>query len=112
MVKDVSKTIEFYKSKLGFEVIGLVGDPVVYGMVKRDEFQIHFAHSPSGKVNTNRSLSSVCCDYILWIPDIDNFYEELKRQDVKIVEGITKRAYGSREFVFEDIDGHCILVGD
>ena len=112
LVKDVAKTVEFYTGKLGFKIIGLVGNPAVYGMVQRDNFQIHFAHSPTGDVTTNRSISPVCCDFILWIPDIDDFYEELKLQGVKIVEEITKRPYGSREFIFQDIDGHHILVGD
>lgn len=93
-------------------MIGLAGDPPVYGMVKRDDFQIHFTHSPTRNITTNRSLSTACCDFILWLPEIDNFYNELKRKEVKIVEEITKRAYGSREFVFQDIDGHHILVGD
>lgn len=112
LVKDVEKTVEFYKEKLSFELIGLVGNPPIYGMVKRDNFQIHFAHSQSGDISTNRSSFTPCCDFILWIPEIDDFYEELKLKEVNIIEEITKRVYGSREFIFQDIDGHHILVGD
>ena len=112
LVRNVAETVEFYKQKLGFELIGLVGNPPVYGMIKKDDFQIHFAHSPTGNIRTNRSSCAGCCDFILWIPEIDQFYTELKQREVKIVEEITRRTYGSREFVFQDLDGHHILVGD
>ena len=112
LVKDVMKTVDFYQKKLEFEVIGLVGKPVIYGMVQRDGFQIHFAQSKGGITKSNRELSSISHDYILWVPEIDSFYEELKNQKINIIEEIKLRPYGSREFVFEDIDGHIVLVGD
>lgn len=52
LVKNVGKTVEFYTEKISLEVIGLVGNPPIYGMVKRDNFQIHFAHSPIGNIST------------------------------------------------------------
>ncbi|MFM1879298.1 MAG: hypothetical protein RLZZ241_2164 [Bacteroidota bacterium] len=112
VVKNVAQTVAFYKECLGFEILGLVGNPAVYGMVQRNDFQIHFAHATHGTVHTNRSLNPLCNDLILWIPDIDAFYAEIKAKGVLIVEEITKRPYGSKEFVFQDLDGHHVLVGD
>ena len=112
VIKNVADTVEYYVKKLGFKAIGLVGNPPVYGMVKRNNIQIHFAHATTAMVYTNRSLNPFCNDLILWIPEIDAFYAEIKAKGVLIVEEITKRPYGSREFVFQDIDGHHVLVGD
>lgn len=112
VVTDVRKTAHYYRDKLGFSILGIVGEPPVYAMVSRDGFQVHFAISDNWQINKNRDLRSIAHDYIIWVPEIDAFYNELAANNVKIVEEIQKRVYGSREFVFEDFDGHIILVGD
>lgn len=112
VVTDVKKTTEYYKTILGFTILGLVGDPPVYAMVERDGFQVHFAKSDTQDIKTNKDYRSISYDFIIWVPEIDAFFEELTSKNVSILEGIVKRPYGSREFVIEDCDGHKILVGD
>jgi uncharacterized glyoxalase superfamily protein PhnB len=112
VVTDVQKTAEYYKEALGFNIIGIIANPPVYAMVERDGFQVHFAKSDHKNIKTNRELRSISHDFILWVPEIDSFFEELQSKNVKIIETIVRRTYGSREFVFEDCDGHIILVGD
>ena len=112
VVTDVKKTAEYYKNILGFTIIGLVAEPPVYAMVERDGFQVHFAKSDTQEIKKNKDYRSISHDFIIWVPEIDAFYEELKSKNAIILEGIVKRTYGSREFVIEDCDGHTILVGD
>jgi uncharacterized glyoxalase superfamily protein PhnB len=112
VVMDVQKTAEYYKEVLGFNIIGIIATPPVYAMVERDGFQVHFAKSDHKNVKTNREFRSISHDFIIWVPEIDSFFEELQSKNVKIIETIVRRTYGSREFVFEDCDGHIILVGD
>jgi len=112
VVKDVKRTVEYYRDALGFVVIGMVGEPPVYGMVERDGMQVHFAKSDGPEIKINKDFRSISHDFIIWVPEIDAFYEELMASQVNILEEIVLRPYGSREFVFEDCDGHRILVGD
>jgi catechol 2,3-dioxygenase-like lactoylglutathione lyase family enzyme len=112
VVNDVKRTAEYYRDILGFTIIGLVSEPPVYAMVVRDGFQVHFAKSDTQTIKTNKDYRSISHDFIIWVPEIDNFYDELKAKDATILEGIVKRIYGSREFVIEDCDGHRILIGD
>ena len=112
VVPDVKRTAEYYRDVLGFNIIGLVADPPVYGMVERDGIQVHFGESDSPQIKMNRDFRSISHDYMIWVPEIDAFYDELNSNRVKILEEIVLRPYGSREFVFEDCDGHRILVGD
>lgn len=112
IVSDVKTTAEYYRDVLGFAIVGIVADPPVYAMVKRDGFQVHFAKSDLPSIKKNSTFRSISHDFILWVPEIDLFFDELQSKNVKIVETITKRVYGSREFVFEDCDGHRVLVGD
>lgn len=112
IVSDVSKTVAYYTEKLGFTVIGLVQDPPVYGMVERDGIQIHFGKSDTDATKTNRDFRKISTDFIIWVPEIDSYFEEIKNNNVEIVEGITLRPYGSREFIIKDCNGFLITFGD
>jgi len=112
VVEDVVKTAEYYRDVLGFRIIGYFLDPPVYAMVERDGFQIHFGKSDAGSVHINENIRKGIADVIIWVPEIDGFYEELVSKNADIAEGIVQRIYGSREFVIRDCDGHKILVGD
>lgn len=110
LVRDVVSTCEYYRDVYGFRIIGYALNPPVYGMVQRDGMQIHFAKSD--EFVTNDKLRSSTTDLILWIPEIDAFYEEVKSKDAKIVQEIMLRPYGSREFILEDLNGYRLLIGD
>ena len=112
VVEDVVKTAEYYRDVLGFSIINYSHDPPVYAMVQRDGFQIHFGKSESGAVNVNENYRTGTTDLIIWVPDIDDFFEELTSRKADIVEGIIKRVYGSREFTIRDCNGYKITVGD
>lgn len=109
-VPDVQQTVSYYIEKLGFKLIATVLEPPVYGMVQRDDFQLHFGKS-DGFTPNNRHRSDLP-DFILWIPEIDIFYSEVKQKGVIVVTPITLRPYGSREFIIEDLNGYRILIGD
>lgn len=112
VVNDVLISANYYKDILGFTILGIVGDPPVYAMVERDGCQVHFGKSDVSDIKTNKDFRSIGYDFIIWVPEIDAFFEELTSKGAKIVEGIIKRSYGSREFVVEDCDGRRMLVGD
>ena len=112
IVKDVVKTAEYYVNVLGFNLIGYFLDPPVYAMVERDGYQVHFGKADANSIKTNRDFRKIAYDFIIWIPEIDLFYAEVKAKGAEIAEEITTRVYGSREFVIKDCDGHLILIGD
>lgn len=110
LVPDVAATTQYYVDKLGFSLIGLVAEPPVYGMVVRDGYQVHFAKAE--KAVPNVQLKADAFDFILWIPEIDAFYNELKHRGATIIREIELKPYCSREFVIEDNNGYRILIGD
>lgn len=112
VVPDVTKTAEYYRDVLGFRIIGYFLDPPVYAMVERDGLQIHFAKSDSSELKVNEDVRKGTTDFVIWVPEIDAFFDELKTRGSDIVEGIVKRVYGSREFIVRDCNGYKILFGD
>lgn len=111
IVPDVVQTAEYYRDIFGFSIIGYALKPPVYAMVQRDGFQIHFIKADTD-FSTNEQHHKGTTDLILWVPEIDSFYAELKQQNADIVEEITLRPYGSREFIVRDCNGYKILIGD
>lgn len=112
VVEDVVKTAEYYRDKLGFSIIDYFLDPPVYAMVHRDGFQIHFGKADAGHFKTNGDYRKISTDFIIWIPEIDLFYEEVKERGADIVEDIVQRVYGSREFRIKDCNGYLITIAD
>lgn len=112
VVEDVVKTATYYRDVLGFTLIGYFLDPPVYAMVQRDGFQVHFSKSDTGSMSPNEQRRSICTDFMIWVPEIDRFYDEVTARGAEIAEVITLRIYGSREFVIRDCNGFRITVGD
>ncbi|WKW47507.1 VOC family protein [Myroides sp. JBRI-B21084] len=104
-VENVEKTLIFYIEKLGFSLINKI--PNTYGMVERNGFQIHFAVFNNHFPNKNQKQH-----IILWIPEIELFFNEIQQKNITILEPITLRIYGNKEFVFADNNGNIITICD
>ena len=111
VVNDVRITAEYYRNVLGFKIIDYFLDPPVYAMVERDAFQIHFGKADSNSLNLNEDFRKGSTDLVIWVPNIETFFDEIKSRNCDIVQSIVKRVYG-REFIIRDCDGHKILVCD
>ena len=111
VVQDTVRTAEYYRDVLGFKIIAYFDNPPVYAMVERDGFQIHFAKADTDAANTNETIRKGSTDFIIWVPEIDTFFEELKSKNAHIVQEIIPRSYG-REFIFQDCNGYKIMVCD
>ncbi|KQC02308.1 glyoxalase/bleomycin resistance/extradiol dioxygenase family protein [Pedobacter sp. Hv1] len=112
VVPDVVKTANYYRDVLGFNILGYFMDPPVYAMVERDGFQLHFGKADIAHFKTNADFRKINTDFIIWVPEIDQFFEEVKAKNAEIIEGIVTRIYGSREFVIKDCNGFRITVSD
>jgi uncharacterized glyoxalase superfamily protein PhnB len=113
VVPDVVKTAEYYRDILGFTIQGYFLDPPVYAMLRRGDVEIHFGKSDTGETHSNQSLrKGLGADAYFVVSDIEAFHKELTESGANIVEGTTKRIYGSTEFEVIDCDGHKLVFGD
>lgn len=112
VVPDVVKTVEYYIDILGFELVSyFFEEPPVYGIVQRDGYQVHFGKSDNGNIHRNDTIRKGMPDFILWVPEIEAFYEEVTGKGAVIAQEIIPRSYG-REFIIEDCDGHLVHICD
>jgi uncharacterized glyoxalase superfamily protein PhnB len=100
---NIKKTVEFYKTKLGFNRIGYVDDN--YAIIARDEFVVHF-----WKCNNKIHPENTSC--YIDVKHIDALYEELKPFGVIHPNGKLKdHPHGMRVFTIIDNDGNMIKFG-
>lgn len=100
---DIKKTVEFYKTKLGFNRVGYLDDN--YAVIARDNFVVHF-----WKCDDKIHPENTSC--YVDVKDVDGLYEELKPFDVIHPNGKLKNhPHGMREFAILDEDGNMIKFG-
>src|SRR5262245_1444329 len=99
VVPDVVRTAEFYRDKLGFELLGYFADPPVYAMVRRDNAEIHFGKIDEGsEMRFNEAVRrGLGSDVYIFVSDIQALYEEFLERGVHVVEGPIKRIYNCTE---------------
>lgn len=113
VVPDVVKSAEYYRDKLGFEILGYFLDPPVFAMVRRGGAEIHLGKSDNGSVSVNESVRrGLGTDAYIFISDVISLHDELKLSGVNIVEGPIERPYGRIELTVRDDNGYQLVFGE
>jgi|SRR4051794_39243920 catechol 2,3-dioxygenase-like lactoylglutathione lyase family enzyme len=113
VVPDVVRSAEYYRDKFGFEILGYFLDPPVFAIVLRDGAEIHFGKSDKGEVNLNDSVrNGLGTDAYIFVSNILNLFDELRKRGAKITEGPTERPYGRTEITVRDGDGYQVVFGE
>ncbi len=113
VVPDVVATAEYYRDKLGFEILGYFLDPPVFAMVRRGAAEIHIGKSDKGEIQTNESVRrGLGTDAYIFVSDINALYRELVESGVEIVEGPIKRIYDCVEITIKDCNGFQLVFGE
>jgi catechol 2,3-dioxygenase-like lactoylglutathione lyase family enzyme len=111
---DLRRAVDWYREKLAFRAVEKFDAPEPFAALYRDGVEIILVRAESGTVERNRVRYGAGYDAYLAPEDpaqVDAFHAELSGRGVKIVRPPERTAYGSREMVFEDVDGRWIGVG-
>ncbi len=137
LVDDVTKTAEWYRDILGFEIGQYYRED--HGPHEHDEHGNHiggFEHDPSigepyfviinrdgqrlmlGKtverghgVMSNHDFKQYSSDAYFWADDIEPLFVHAKGAGARFVEEPVTRFYGIREFQLKDYDGRLLTFG-
>ncbi|HKV23467.1 MAG TPA: glyoxalase superfamily protein [Candidatus Acidoferrum sp.] len=103
IVPDVVAAAEYYREKLGFQILSYFLDPPVFAMVARGGVEIHFGKSDGEPPSPNHiRRKGLGLDAYVWVSDVDSLYQELGARGVKILEPPARRVYKCYEMVIED----------
>jgi catechol 2,3-dioxygenase-like lactoylglutathione lyase family enzyme len=114
IVRDVMRSIAFYRDRLGFDVVylGPDGDPY-YAMMKRDGVQLMLkAITPEVQPVPNPSRHEWArWDAYVYTPDPDALAEELTARGVTFREPLGVNSDQLRGFEVMDADGYVLYFG-
>ena len=109
-VRNMKETIEFYKNSLGFKM-GMafpdVNNPEYVDLAK-DGMVLMFIPAENHGISSEEKLGIGVYLYLQIDGDIDEYYEELKKKEVKIAVDIKDEPYGVRDFTVEDVNGYIL----
>ncbi|MFC1971446.1 VOC family protein [Chloroflexota bacterium] len=107
-VRDVKKTIDFYTKSFGFKLGMTFPSPEnpEYADLHKDDMVLMFIPTSELGIGSKEKLGVGVNMYLQIDGDIDEYYDELKKRDVKIVVDIKDEPFGIRDFTVEDIDGY------
>ncbi|WP_018115203.1 VOC family protein [Sinorhizobium sp. B11] len=103
-VKDMEKAYGFYANVLGFHKVFENGNPVGFMILKRDGGELHLTLQKTHKA-ADFNVAHLLVD------DVDALHAVCKQHGARIIKNLQNKDYGLRAFVFEDIDGNRIDVG-
>jgi catechol 2,3-dioxygenase-like lactoylglutathione lyase family enzyme len=119
-VRDMLRAVQFYRDRLGFEVLHHDGGLAVLG---RDEAVVHLWESSdeSWRARTDVTEKPVCsgaesfiagtASFRVLVEGVDELYDELRARDVLhpvSKEGVDDTDFGTREFATLDQDGNLV----
>jgi catechol 2,3-dioxygenase-like lactoylglutathione lyase family enzyme len=118
-VRDAAAAVDFYRGRLGFEVLHHDGG---FAVMARDEAVLHLWQAGDEgwreRDSLDRPIRSGAESFIagtascrVVVDGVDELYEELRRSDVLhpvSKEGVDDTDYGTREFATLDLDGNLI----
>jgi len=105
LVADISRSIDFYTKKLGFEMDFLYED--FYSGISKNGFTIHLKVGKPSVEERQSKRKNEDLDIVFSVNGIEDLYEELLNKSVEFTQPIRKMDYG-KEFYIIDPDGYII----
>ena len=101
-VSSLKQAVEFYVSKLGFELQLQSGN---YVAVERDSVKIGFVFDKS-------AIKAYRPSFYIQMVRIDDYYKQVKSTGVKLTTELKTSPSNMREFSLADPDGYTLIFGE
>jgi catechol 2,3-dioxygenase-like lactoylglutathione lyase family enzyme len=103
-VKDIGRAHDFYTGVLGFRKTFQNGTPVGFMILEQGKAELHLTLQPAHKAAPFNVAH-------MMVDDADALHAICQRHGLRIIKRLQDKDYGLRAFVFEDLDGNRIDVG-
>ena len=101
---DIRKALSYYINVLGFTFDFEYGEPVVYAGVKSGNVEIYFSYDQD--IATSIKEQGICPEIFIWLSDADKLFKEHVANGADVIESISDRPWGARQYVIKDINGY------
>lgn len=116
LVDDLPKTISWYQSILGFEIISISPDSTnpTFARLKKGGVEIMFYHRTEFALEipsfTDTRIGGSIALY-LTVDDIQSIWDMIQDK-AKVIQPLHNTDYGSREFTILDCNGYHLMFGE
>ncbi|HEY8041488.1 MAG TPA: VOC family protein [Polyangiaceae bacterium] len=107
LVSDVARAAEFYRNKLGFQVVYLHGEPPFYGLVERGGAGINLRHVDAPAHYRPEGDPDVLTANIP-VHGIEALFLELRARGVDFAQTLKEEPWGASDFIVRDPDGNLL----
>jgi catechol 2,3-dioxygenase-like lactoylglutathione lyase family enzyme len=107
LVADVTRAAEFYRDKLGFNVVYLYGAPPFYGLVERDGARINLRHVDAPARHRPDGDEDVLTANIP-VEGAKALFLELQARGVAFAQTLKEQPWGASDFLVRDPDGNLL----
>jgi uncharacterized glyoxalase superfamily protein PhnB len=112
LVKDVVKSAEYFRDKVGFTDQNLYGHPPNFAILRRDGIALMLAQAPAEHTEVPHwKIIEKMWNVYFWVDDADAIYAEFQNSGAIIDYTIYNTPWGVREFGIQDLDDHDIAFG-
>ena len=104
VVRDIEKSVAYYRDALGFSVDFSYGEPPSYAGVYRGSVLVHLqAESQADRPPGGSAV-------YLYVEDADRTHAELRERGARIEKEPQDYPYGLRDFDVRDLDGNRLVI--
>jgi uncharacterized glyoxalase superfamily protein PhnB len=104
-VRDIEKSVAYYRDALGFAVTFQYGQPTFYACLCRDDVNLHLVAA-----NKTRRLPGHG-GVAIFVADMDALHAEFVARGAKVLMAPKDFDYGMREFDVVDLDDNQLFFG-
>lgn len=112
-VSDLDGSVDYWRGKVGFDVVGIYGEPRDFAILVRDAAHVMLSLAPQGHTivpfwKVQRNMWNA----YFWVDDAAGLYAELTERGAIIDYELCEQPYGVREFGIRDLDDQDIAFGE
>lgn len=104
-VRDIEKSYSFYNQVFGYKKVFENGNPVGFMILEKDNAELHLTLQPSHKAPSFNVAHML-------VSDAEAAYLRCRNEGARIIRRLENKDYGLKAFVFADLDGNRIDVGE
>ena len=109
---DLPKTIDYWVEKVGFETLGVWGEPADFAILVRDNAHLMLSQAPADHIIVPHwRIKDKLWNAYFWVDDAEALFAELKERGASIDYDLCEQPYGVREFGIQDPDEHDVAFG-
>jgi uncharacterized glyoxalase superfamily protein PhnB len=112
LVRDVLKSSDYFRDKLGFTEINLYNEPPNFCIARRDGITVMLSQAAAdAKLIPHWQIVEKMWDIYFWVDDVEAIYAEFQASGAIIDYSLYTTPWGTREFGIQDLDNHDIAFG-